>query len=252
MTFSTRLKGLEAAVKRLEAAAGKGQRTGAFGPYPRRHIWPPPTRAGPRAGDFIEARCEFCRSKYPVSLAGIPEDERDAYRLHYTFTIEDNYRDPRAHALTLWLQYWPQPEEARAPQPPPARKNGKGSRGARALARLREDYDRLFARKHKKLVAKYGASLFPEQIQLVESMINERRGKRRSFGYLDRLHELKGRETGLAICAELEKIIWGQTRPQTASALESTVGEIEELIAKEREKTERRNVWAGEVQGLPR
>ena len=44
-------------------------------------------------------------------------------------------------------------------------------------------------------------------------------------------HRLAGREKTHAVCAELEKIIWGETRPETQAALAEVAREIEDLIA---------------------
>ena len=237
MTFGARLKGLEAAVKRLEAAAGMGRRHCAFCRYYVRHSWPDPDAPERPREDYIEARCEFCRSKYTRSLAEVSHEDREAYRLHYSFTLEDLYVNPKAHALSLWVQHRTGRREQRRA---PLARGGKKGRGARALSELREAADELLARKHERLDAEYGGPPFPDHVRLVESVESESLGKRRPGCFVSGLSELEGREADLAVCAELEKIIWGRTRSETASALQSLGREIEDLIKIAEEENRRR------------
>jgi len=109
--------------------------------------------------------------------------------------------------------------------------------------------EKLYARQQKRLAAKYGDSPFPEQLQLVESVRNKERRVRKPGLYVKGLSDMEDREADLAVCAELEKIIWGQTREQTAAALEKTGREIDDLIsaaederAREAEESRRRNM----------
>ena len=107
MSLSANIRSLEAAVKRLEVAAGKGQKNCPRCRYDLRHSWHDPKMPEMREEDLIKTKCEFCRSEYTISLARVPEGDRDIYRAFYSYAPEDFYTDPKAHALNLLLQYQP-------------------------------------------------------------------------------------------------------------------------------------------------
>lgn len=228
MSLSTRIKSLEASVKRLEAAAGKGQRQCAYCRYTLRHSWPDPKKPKMCMEDVLTAKCEFCHSTYTINLANVPEGERDAYRLHYSFTLEDQYTNPKAHALELWLEF------RRRKNSPKRRAHIKEKANddpnARAYAKLLQEMQALFARKHKRFKAKYGYPPFPEHMQLIESVRNRARQKRNTQTFVPGLFDLEQEETGHLICAELEKIIWGHTLPETISAIEVMEEKINVMI----------------------
>lgn len=227
MSFSTRVKGLEFRIKRLEAAAGKGQRC-AWCRLILRKTWPDPNKPKLRSEDVIQARCEFCHSDYTASLTSTPVELREAFRLYYSFSLEDQYTNPKAHALQLWLQI--RPDGRKRSESSAAARAKIDNKGTRALAKLREDTRNLIAQKQKRLQAKYGEQPFPEHMQIIESGRNRKHSKRNAGGYIQGLFDLEQQENEYLICSELEKIIWGNIRPETALAIEKIEREIDELI----------------------
>jgi hypothetical protein len=223
MSLSIRIENLQAKVKRLEAAASKGQKYCAYCRFVTRSSLPDPKKPKPRPEDIIKTKCEFCHSEHITNFAVTPEEEREAVRLWYSFTLEDQYTDPRAHALKLWRDHEVEPKK----QPrTTAREKARNDRGAGAFDKLVDEMCELFAQKHKRLKAKYGDP-FPEHQQLIESV--RERARNRARPYVPGRFDLEKEEINHLIRAELEKIIWGETRPQTASALEKIGREIDEL-----------------------
>src|SRR5215204_388623 len=224
--MNTGIRHLKAAVRRLEDAVGKGERNCAYCRFMVRKLWPDPKRALP--DDLFMAECEFCHSKYGVSLRGAPEGDREMLRLMLSFTLEDQYTDPRAHALGLLRDARFAPDAETRELGRKVEERAKKDPGVRTFVRLRDEAIRLEEREHSRLRAKYGDDQFPEQTRLMESVRN--RQKRAPGVYAAGLRKLEAEETGHLICAELEKIIWGQARVETASAVERVGKEIEELI----------------------
>lgn len=235
---------LRARIKRLEDAAGKGWRHCAACRLTRRHEWIDPKQPKPPPEDVLKTKCEYCHSESTVSLANTPEEEREAFRLLYSATIEDQYTNPKVHALLLWLSFDPQlkkRKENRAKVSGPA----KDDPNTRLRNKLQAELDKLIARKHKRLKAKYGDSPFPEHYQLIESVRERERHKRNPGVYVKGLFELEQAEIEQLIRAELEKIIWGEPRSETIGAIKNLAREIDELIstaeeAEARRKDERR------------
>lgn len=241
MISGVQIRGMRERLKKLEAAAGKGRRCVACR-LTLRHSWPDPKKPKPRPDDLLKVKCEFCRTEYTVALTRFSGVEREANRLFYSYTLEDIYTDPRAHALSQWFLRRPKPA-GKAKRRAPAR--AKVDAKVRALADLREVANKLYARKHKMLQSKYGESPFPDQLELIKAVEDRQREKRSKAPYAKGLFELELAETAHMICAELEKIIWGRTSPETAAAIDKLGSEIEELIVttiekEEREKEERR------------
>lgn len=245
MSFSTRIRSLGASVKRLEAAAGMGAKGCASCRLHRRHAWPDPTKPPLPAEHVMFTRCEFCRTWYGLNLAGMSEDERAVERLRGSFTTEDYYTNPKAHALDVWLHYrkkiWGYHdavvEKPRAPAPRPSREI-VDVRGARALSKLRKEAAGLSARLRRRLQAKYGSDPFPEHTRIVKSVVNRERPDRGLGDSAGEPYDLAVNETRHLICAEFEKIVWGHIRPDTALALESIIRRFDELVG---EKAERLN-----------
>jgi hypothetical protein len=229
MGLSTRIKSLEAAVKRLEAAAGKGQRHCAHCRLKLRHSWPNPSLPKPRPEDWATAKCEFCQSVYLINLSGTPEEERELLRLRYSYTLEDKLTDPKAYALELWFSARPSKHPTRRPS---ARAKKINNPNSRALAKLRDEYNKIYGQKWKRLTAKYGERPFPDQTRLIDQVVERERQKSKYLNHVPGLRELEEEETGYLICAELEKIIWGQSRPETLSAVEEMPNRIKAHIEK--------------------
>jgi hypothetical protein len=220
------LRGLRARVRRLEDAVGKGQRNCPYCRFIVGKLWPDPKRAVP--DDVFMVTCEFCRSEYPVTLKHEREGERELLRLTLSFTLEDQYTDPRAHAAGLLLNYLTAPDAQARELRRSIDSRAKTDPKARTFVRLRDEITALYDQTHKMLRAKYGDDPFPEQARLIESIRS--RERRSPEVYVNGLYELEAEETNYLIGAELEKIIWGQPQPGTALSLERVIKEIDELI----------------------
>lgn len=225
--MKSELRGLKARVRGMEDAVGKGQRNCPNCRFHVSKLWPDPKAAVP--DDLFMATCEFCRSEYPVTLQYERGDERELIRLVLSFTLEDQYTDPRAHAAKLLRDHLFAPTAQVRERTRSVNIRAKTDPRVRTFVRLRDESVALYERTHERLRAKYGPDPFPEQARLIESI---RRRERRSPGiYVSELYELEKEETRQLIRAELEKIIWGREGPETALALERIGKEIDELIS---------------------
>lgn len=226
MSLTTRIKSLESRVKRLEATAGKGQRC-ARCRLTLRNSWPDQNKLKLRPENLARCRCEFCHLEYTISLDSIPIELREGFRLYYSFSLEDQYTNPKAHALQLWMVC--RPDQLKRQEYSTIAKP-RINKGGVALAKLREEAGNLIERKRERLKAKYGEQPFPEQLQIIELVQNRERNNRTEGAYVPGLSDLEQKETVYLICSELEKIIWGNTTPETASAIGKIEREIDELI----------------------
>lgn len=118
-----------------------------------------------------------------------------------------------------------------------SRKDKDGS-GHRRFAQLNVEGDRLFAQKHKRLKAKYGECAFPEIMELIEKLRKRERRQTAPGDYAVGLPDLEREQTNRLICAEMEKIIWGETTAETAAGIDEIEREIEELLRTAREERE--------------
>jgi hypothetical protein len=233
MSLRSSLKGLEAQVKRLEAASGKGRRNC---PNCRLHHdarWPNTSGRGRASKDVVMAVCELCHSDYPTSLKGIPDDEREIYILLASASWEDYYTDPKIHAAYVWTDYRPGREDASS-QRTTEKDGAKKGPSARRRAKLEAECDRIVERIFKRLRVKYGEDPFPEHTVLVDSIVN--REGRQPDVFVPRLVGLEQEETCHLVRAALEKIIVGATRPETAAALESVRARIDAAVSAAREE----------------
>ncbi len=234
---------LKTRIKRLEAAVGIGQKCASCR-FTLRTSLPNPKKSMQPSKDVIYVRCEFCNFDFALSLAEVPEAEREAVRLQYSFTLEDYYTNPKAHALELWFSHRPQSKKNTVPRRGTVRK-AKNNSSTYIFNKLLEEMNTLLAQKHKRLKFKYGDSPFPEHTQLIESVRNRENNKRDSSVYVRGVFDLEQEKTQHMICAELEKIIWGQTRPETTSAIERIEQNIDDLIKTvemEKEEARRKNL----------
>jgi hypothetical protein len=238
MSLNIRIKGYKAAVRKLEAAVGKGMRNCVPCRFRLRLSWPNPEKSRLRSEEVFKAKCEFCQSEYGLSLAGVPELGRSFLRLQYSFTLKDEYTNPKAHAFKLWLEF--SSENKKGQGRSAADKRKANMKRARINAKLQEEFDELLMRKHKRLKAKYGELPFPEHRELIESVRNRESRRSTTHPNLRGLIELERRETGHLICAELEKIIWGETRYTTAAAIEIVGRQIDALISTAEDAAKRR------------
>jgi hypothetical protein len=233
MNSKSRMRSLEAAVGRLERAAGRGPKYCAFCRYIR--------AAAPRPNtpeeEVLRTDCEFCGSRYAIHLR-LSNEDLDVARMYFSFTLEDRFTDPKAHALTLRCTY----KLGRAETERRGAALGRGTSRdplARAGAKLWEDADILIDRRLGRLRAKYDDP-FPEHSQLIASVEERERAKRDTSVFAPGLKELWRERTDYLICCELEKIIWGGTRPETEAAVEMLSLEMDELVKAYAEAEERR------------
>ena len=228
MRLNIRLKSYKAAVSRLEAVVGKGMNNCVSCLLTLCHYWPDPEEVNSKASklqseDIFWAKCEFCHAEYGLSLTGFPEEGRKIIRLEHSFTLEDEYINPKAHAFKLWQEFWPENKRGRSA----GNQQSINNKRARTRSQLQKKFDELVERKHRRLKAKYGALPFPEHKQLIESVEESQRQRRNAF--ISDLNRLVQEETDYLICAELEKLIWGNTRPATVASIELIGRKIEEL-----------------------
>ena len=238
MSLRPSIKGLSVAVRRLEAAARKGPLNC---PYCRalghRSSWLDPRRPIPPQEVMVTVRCEFCRTEYSVDTTGEPADRREAIRLFYSLTLESLFRDYRSCAIYSWCKFrvaaWKK-QDAR-------RKKGRllesssrrvtlDAAARRRLGRLSAASNDLTASKLEMLEDKYGRTHFDDIDELIEEARRRARFTPEGEPQPEGVEELEGERSKFFVCAALERIIWGETRAETASAIEQLGREIEELI----------------------
>lgn len=230
-------RALKAAIGRLESRVGKGQKHCPSCRLALRTELFDARRPAPRAENTVTYRCEFCDSPIIFDLTDVPEEEREIYRLDYSITMEDEYTSRVAHAFKLWkLIYTGAPPKA-APVMKASR-NGDVAPAARALLKLREEKSGLFARKDARLVAKYGTGNFPDVEALIKSAADDVQNRRQEHLEIVGIPGLADEERRLTLRAELEKVIWGRIRPETASAVEGVEQRIGRLVDDERARRE--------------
>ncbi|MBV8856312.1 MAG: hypothetical protein JOZ02_05050 [Acidobacteria bacterium] len=225
-------RAVRAALKRVERAAGKGQRHCPWCRLHYRHWWPDPKFPRPRPEDLVSYRCELCGTEMLFNFSNRSEEERELLRLSHSFSMEDAYRNPAAVALEAWLSMHPKRRDARAPRKLSAEADGRDP-GARALAKLRAEEERLVGRKREGLIARYGDATTNVK-GIIAAVQNRERERWQVHCAIRGLPELVDEQSDYLICAELEKIIWAQVRPETASAIEGLEQRIGELVEAER------------------
>lgn len=208
MSFSAGIRSLEMAVKRLEAAVGKGTRYCPRCRFMLRHSLYDPKKPPPPPAELLKATCEYCHSPYAVRLGGKSEEEREVFRLQYSFTLEEQYTNPKAHAFELWQ--FSNPRLRARPENRAQVKKVRNDSNVRTRDKLREELNNLMAEKNRRFSAKYGKSIFPEHTRLIKSILNKQRGRRKPSVVVNGLCDLERVETKHLIRAELEKIIWGR------------------------------------------
>lgn len=229
-------RAMRAALKRLEKAVGKGQRHCPWCQLNFRHGWPDPKLPRPGPEDLVKYRCEICGTEMFFNLSHLSEEERELRRLSYSFTMEDAYTNPAAVALERWLSIHPERRDAGGLRKSAAEMDGRDP-GARALAKLREEEERLLERKRRRLVARHGDPT--SEVNGVSASVRDRvRDKWQAHFGIRGLPELVREQATYLICAELERIIWARVRPDTAVAIEELEQRIVRLVEDERARTE--------------
>jgi hypothetical protein len=230
MSRGSSIKSLAAAVRRLEKAAQRGPRHCAYCRSARR------VSPGPDAPEeeVLRRRCEFYHSELAIHLPSQAE-QREVFRMLFTYTLEDTFTDPKAHAFILWWTYMREHSDGCAVPDG----NAKGTPPALAGAKPSDELERLADRRFNKLLAKYGEP-FPEHSQLIAAVEEAERRKKDTSIFVPGLKELWRKRTDYLICCELEKIIWGGTIPETEAVIERLSLEIDELVRSYAEAEERR------------
>jgi hypothetical protein len=245
MSLTLSVKSLTASMRRLEAAARKGPR---HCPECRREgtrsLWEDPALPPPCPEDMITVKCEICHFECIVNLAGKSEHEREFLLIAYSIRLEDTYREPKAHATSLWLCFLRRARKTRARRQKPVSVGLAGSEIARLDTASRRLASKLEAvstyiqnKQERMLVAKYGEYPFPEHYTLIEEVKGRANDSRRVAPNVEGLEQLEAERIDYLVCAELEKIVWGETRPRTLVAIDKIGQEIDELVTKaEKEK----------------
>lgn len=244
MIHTRGLKSLEAKVKRLENALGKEQRgcplCCVLAILPRRRMRHEPNAPAPEPQDLIEYKCEICSAKQSGSLAGRTENTRKALQLYYSFTREDRYTNLKACAIYEWFKQRVRIYKRR-------RSGGYAADAARderrkgaaieeetpeqqRVKRLLEEVRSFREKEEKRLQAKHGSSPFPELAELIKTA--------RDRAHIEREHTWRGLEIidmdceriDYLVCAEMERIIWGEAFHETISAIEKIEQDIVEKI----------------------
>lgn len=262
MNFRTGTNGLKARLKRVEDLAGKGRRNCPSCRLLLRRQWPDPTKPRARPEDFVGVICQFCHTESAIYLGNIPEEERDAWRAWYPISTEFWYLNRKANALGMWLERRPQlnqsAQDGHWQQHQQEWQHQAASRGAakgqtpgqRLVTELWREKNDLLGRKLKMLWVAYGEMPFrKEQQELIESVRAKAEAERKERSHVKGLERFEKLRTEHLVCAELEKIIWGEVRPQTRKeieGLELVIGyrvqmkEEEEAQTKETKKSEQR------------
>lgn len=243
MSLGLPVKSLTVAMRRLEAAAGRGPRHCLYCRSVSRWApWLMARQGTAEPEELIAVRCEFCRSEYVVSGERMTKDEREVYRLWGSSTLEERHLDPAAHAASLWCSF---------------QVSARGKRKARRLRQaggaakitldpaVRRRADKLLTeganlelKKRDRLRIKYGGPPFPEHLELVERV--RRQAEQESLGResAEGVEELESERVEHLVCAALEKIIWGAPRPATIAAIERLGREMASRSRDEKERLE--------------
>lgn len=236
MGLGTDIRVLRAGLRRLEDAAGKSRRNCLYCRLNVGRRLADPKRARPRPEGVVRSRCEECGSEYWVDLSGHSERDREAYRLYCSYTREDYFTDPKAHALIRWvLSTCGDKEEDSGSKPAPQKRAAK-RRGAGKLAELTARYDALADRKVEALRAKYGKDPFPELTRRAESILGEPH-EDHDANLLPRGHQnrpefddLERREREHLVSAAMERFVFGRVWPETEEAVARLRARIDELL----------------------
>lgn len=242
MTRITAIRGLEAKIKKLENTIGQKRRNCPACHYReiRRLLDASGAPFRLRPDELIERRCEICNAKRSINLVASPEDEYKAGRLWCSFTQEEYYTDPIAHAINEWWKHRVRISRRRASGGYAGSAHGearpqtqKETRGEQLLSQLRKELINFKAEKRKALEAKYGASPFPEQKELIEATRARVHMKRRDGAWSGlEILDMDLERIDYLVCAEMEKIIWGEVFPETVAGIEKMERAIDEAFEK--------------------
>jgi hypothetical protein len=118
-------------------------------------------------------------------------------------------------------------------------KNIKDAAPAVRAAKLKEQVQKLYEERHKVLRTMYGASPFPEHDRLVDQVRIREKDRRAAGEYVAGLFDLEQKRINHLVCAELEKIIWGETRADTVKIVEKIERQVEELVRTAKDERQR-------------
>jgi len=201
-------------LEKLEAAVHKGPKNCPDCRY--RAASAPEEAPGPPPRDAVKVNCEICGAERLVSLDDVPPGEREIYRLAL-LPLEESYKDPRVHAARLWKTlrlldrgikaFCSGPDDGSPIDPESA-----------ALTKPQEEFVRAHKAKNSRLAARYGSDPFPEQTQLLMSMVDPD-ARRAAYSPSTEPAPATWDETLLLARAGFEKIVCGEARPETISQL---------------------------------
>jgi hypothetical protein len=191
--------------------------------------------------------CEYCHTKFAIHLGAFPEEDRDAWRLWFSLTSEVRYLNPKAHALGLWLNHRPQqngnlPEDQWQQQRISAQGMTKGQTAEQRLfSKLLQENNDLVEKRYRMLQAVYGRPRFSEQYELIKSVRAKAEVERNARCHVKGLDKFEADRINHLICAELEKIIWGEVRFRTSIVIKATEQFIDKRVKlKEAEEVARK------------
>lgn len=244
MGLGADVRALRAELRRLEDAAGKGRRNCL---YCRLHVvrrLADPAAGKPRRECVVRTRCEECGSEYCVNLTRFSARDREVYRLYLSYTLEDYYIDPKAHALFRWLL---RPgrngsDEGEGHRSNSAlRKRAARRRGAVKLAELMAHYDALVDTEVEALRAKYGIDPFPELTARAESIMRAAHKGHDPALITDaesrkEFDECEREERALLVRIAMERFVFDRVWPETQEELAAVRVRIDLLLEGAREQ----------------
>jgi hypothetical protein len=186
----------------------------------------------------VKARCNVCDSEYLISLDSVPQSAHEFFRLFYSSTLEDQYTNPKVHAAVFWM--YCSSKRNQKEQNYPADSKGKKDANTRLYTELSNEVRKIISQKHKRLQAKYGGPPFPEHRLVLKPILARRSRGNEIKVFVPEIRELEREEKRHLMCAELEKIVCGEVRAETASAIEKVRLQISNAIERRKEEQRRK------------
>lgn len=162
--------------------------------------------------------------------------------------------NPKADALRLWLNHRPQQnvspvEEPWQQQRISAQAMTKGQTAEqRFFSKLLQENNDLVEKRYRMLQTAYGKPRFSEQYELIKSVRARAEGERNARRHVKGLDKLEEDRINHLICAELEKIIWGEVRFRTSIVIEAIEQFIDKRVKlKEAEEIARKDAKEAEI-----
>lgn len=201
--------------------------------------------------DFVNAWCSYCNTEYVLYLGHIPKEDRDAWRMWYSISVEFCYLNSKAHALGLWLIHQQQKGSLQAsisfqghlllPHMTARGKDKAQTAGQRLVLKLRREEHERQQNKLMLLRAAFGVPAFQkEQYELIEATRAKAKAEAKERGNIPGSERSEAERAHHLVSAELEKIIWGDVRPLTKAAIEKAESMIDWLVNAKRTEDAKR------------